>query len=137
MSEASPNLGGLERFGADVRRVEKPWGYELVFAWTERYCGKLLFVRAGEQLSLQFHRQKDEVVYLHEGRIELEVGDPGGPLDVEVVAAGHAFHFTPGVVHRWRALEDSLVLEVSTPHLDDVVRLEDRYGRTDGSDGHQ
>jgi mannose-6-phosphate isomerase len=132
MSGASPNLAGLERFAADVTRVEKPWGYELLFACTERYCGKLLFVRAGEQLSLQFHREKDEVVYLHEGRIELEVGEPGGPLDVEVVGPGHAFRFRPGVVHRWRALEDSLLLEASTPELDDVVRLEDRYGRGDG-----
>ena len=129
MSDASPNLADLSRFAADVRRVEKPWGYELIFARTDRYCGKVLFVREGEQLSLQFHREKDEVVYLHEGRIELEVGDPGGPLDVEVVGPGHAFRFTPGVVHRWRALEDSLLLEASTPELDDVVRLDDRYGR--------
>jgi len=68
-------------------------------------------------------------VYLHEGRIELEIGDPGGNLDVEVVSPGDRFHFEPGVVHRWRALEDSTVLEVSTSELDDVVRLEDRYGR--------
>ena len=133
MSDSSPNIAGLERFAADVPRVEKPWGYELVFASTERYCGKLIFVRAGEQLSLQFHREKDEVVYVHEGRIELEIGDAGGPRDVEVVGPGHAFRFRPGVVHRWRALEDSVILEASTPELDDVVRLEDRYGRDDAS----
>jgi len=131
MSDSSPNLAGLERFAADVSRVEKPWGYELVFASTERYCGKLIFVRAGEELSLQFHREKDEVVYVHEGRIEIEIADPGGPFDVEVVGPGHAFRFRPGVVHRWRALEDSVILEASTPELDDVVRLEDRYGRED------
>ena len=131
MSDASPNLADLSRFAADVVRVEKPWGYEVIFARTDRYCGKILFVREGEQLSLQFHREKDEVVYLHEGRIELEVGDPGGSLDVEVVGPGHAFRFAPGVVHRWRALEDSFLLEASTPELDDVVRLDDRYGRGD------
>jgi mannose-6-phosphate isomerase len=131
VSERSPNLLDLDRFATDVRRVEKPWGYEVVYALTERYCGKVIFVRKGEELSLQFHREKDEVVYLHEGRIELQVGEPGRPLDVEVVTPGRAFRLRPGIVHRWRALEDSVVLEVSTPEIDDVVRLEDRYGRAD------
>ena len=131
MSERSPNLLDLDRFATDVRRVEKPWGHEIVFALTERYCGKVLFVRRGEELSLQFHREKDEVIYLHEGRIELEIGDPGKRPDVEVVTPGRAYRLRPGTVHRWRALEDSVVLEVSTPELDDVVRLDDRYGRAD------
>jgi mannose-6-phosphate isomerase len=131
MERLSPNLLDLDRFAVDVKRLEKPWGHELVYALTDRYCGKVIFIRKGEQLSLQFHREKDEVVYLHEGRIEMEIGDPGGPLDVEVVGPGRAFHFAPGTVHRWRALEDSVVLEVSTPEVDDVVRLEDRYGRAD------
>ncbi len=131
MSERSPNLLDLDRFATDVRRVEKPWGYEVVYALTERYCGKVIFVRKGEELSLQFHREKDEVVYLHEGRIELQVGEPGRPLDVEVVTPGRAYRLRPGIVHRWHALEDSVVLEVSTPEIDDVVRLEDRYGRAD------
>jgi mannose-6-phosphate isomerase len=131
VSERSPNLLDLDRFATDVRRVEKPWGYEVVYALTERYCGKVIFVRKGEELSLQFHREKDEVVYLHEGRIELQVGEPGRPLDVEVVTPGRAFRLRPGIVHRWHALEDSVVLEVSTPEIDDVVRLEDRYGRAD------
>ncbi len=129
MSEVSPNLLDLDRFESVVQRVEKPWGYEIHFGVSPLYYGKLLFVRAGEQLSLQFHREKDEVVYVHEGRIELEAGEPGRPLDVEIVGRGRAFHLTPGVVHRWRALEDTIVLEVSTPEIDDVVRLEDRYGR--------
>ncbi len=133
MNERSPNLRDLDRFATDVRRVEKPWGYEIIFAVTEHYCGKVLFIRAGEQLSLQFHREKDEVIYLHEGRIELEVGEPGKPVDVEVVTPGHGYRMRPGTVHRWRALEDSLVLEVSTPELDDVVRLDDRYGRSDAT----
>ena len=131
MERISPNLLDLDRFAVDLRKVEKPWGYELVYALTDRYCGKILFVRKDEQLSLQFHREKDEVVYVHEGRIEMEIGDPGGPLDIEVVGPGHSFHLAPGTVHRWRALEDSVVLEVSTPEVDDVVRLEDRYGRAD------
>ena len=132
MSELTPNLLDLDRFAMPVERVEKPWGYEVVYALTERYCGKVLFIKKGEQLSLQFHRRKDEVIYVHEGRIELEVGEPGRTPDVEVVGPGRAFRFKPGTVHRWRALEDTLVLEVSTPDLDDVVRLEDRYGRADG-----
>ncbi|HEX2045940.1 MAG TPA: cupin domain-containing protein [Gaiellaceae bacterium] len=131
MSELTPNLLDLDRFAVGVERVEKPWGYEIVYALTERYCGKVLFIRKGEQLSLQFHRRKDEVIYVHEGRIQLEVGEPGRTPDTEVVGPGRSFRFTPGTVHRWRALEDTLVLEVSTPDLDDVVRLEDRYGRAD------
>jgi mannose-6-phosphate isomerase len=129
VSDLTPNLLDLDRFSVPVERVEKPWGYELVYALTERYCGKVLFIRKGEELSLQFHRRKDEVIYVHQGRIELEVGEPGRNPDVEVIAAGRAFRFTPGTVHRWRALEDTVVLEVSTPDMNDVVRLEDRYGR--------
>ena len=131
MTEVSPNLLDLDRFGFRVERIEKPWGHEIVFALSEKYCGKVIFVRAGEQLSLQFHRVKDETIYVHSGRIELEIGDPGGPLDTEVVGPGRAFRLRPGVVHRWRAVEDSVVLEASTPELDDVVRLEDKYGRAE------
>jgi len=131
VSEMTPNLLDLDRFAVPVERVEKPWGYEIVYAITGRYCGKVLFIRKDEQLSLQFHRRKDEVIYVHAGRIQLEVGEPGRTPDVEVIGAGRAFRFKPGTVHRWRALEDTLVLEVSTPDLDDVVRLEDRYGRAD------
>jgi mannose-6-phosphate isomerase len=129
MRRISPNLPDLDRFEVDVKRVDKPWGYELIYASTESYSGKVLHVRAGEQLSLQFHREKDETIYVHSGRVEFEIGDPGKPTDVEVVGPGHAFRLPPGTVHRMRALEDTILLEVSTPHLDDVVRLEDRYGR--------
>ena len=131
VGDLTPNLLDLDRFAVPVERVEKPWGYELVYASTERYLGKVLFIRAGEQLSLQFHRRKDETIYVHAGRIELEVGEPGRTPDVEVVGPGRAFRFVPGVVHRWRALEDTVVLEVSTSEPDDVVRLEDRYGRAE------
>jgi len=128
---SSPNLLDLDRFAVDVKRVEKPWGYELIYAATDRYCGKIIFVRADGQLSLQFHKQKDETIYVQSGRVELEIGDPGKPIDTEVIGPGRAFHLAPGTVHRLRALEDTVILEVSTPQVDDVVRLEDRYGRVD------
>ncbi len=130
--EDSPNLRGLEAFSFDPQRIEKPWGYELVWANSEHYVGKLLFVRAGEQLSLQFHNRKDETIYLYQGRLEIEISSPGVRIpESEVVTAGAAFRIKPGMIHRWRALEDSVVLEASTPDLDDVVRLEDRYGRAE------
>ena len=118
-----------DRYGFSARRVEKPWGWELVWAETERYVGKLLFVRSGEALSLQYHERKDESWLVHEGRARLELGEVGGTLEVVEIAPGDAFRFRPGAVHRITALEDTLVLEVSTPDLDDVVRVEDRYGR--------
>jgi mannose-6-phosphate isomerase len=131
MRGISPNLLDLDRFAVDVKRVEKPWGYELVYASTDRYLGKILFIRAGEQLSLQFHKEKDETIYVQSGRVEFEIGEPGKPVDTEVVAPGRAFRLKPGTVHRMRALEDTTLLEVSTPETDDVVRLEDRYGRAE------
>ena len=127
---SSPNLTGLDEFAVEPEKVEKPWGYELIWALTDRYCGKLLFIRAGEQLSLQFHRVKDEAWLVYEGRAEVELAPAGEAISVtEVVAPGAAFHFQPGTVHRVRALEDTTIVEVSTPELDDVVRLDDRYGR--------
>jgi mannose-6-phosphate isomerase len=127
-----PNVNTLDAFSFEPEKVEKPWGWELIWALSEQYCGKLLFVRAGHSLSLQFHRQKDESWYVQEGRAELELAPLGQAVMVsEVIAPGAAFRFRPGTVHRVTAIEDTLILEVSTPHLDDVVRLEDRYGRTD------
>jgi mannose-6-phosphate isomerase len=127
---SSPNLGGADRFSSELQKVEKPWGYELIFAVTERYAGKLLFVRAGESLSLQFHNVKDEAWYVLEGRAQVELGAPGERMLVsEVVGRGAAFRLPPGTVHRVGAIEDTTIVEVSTPELDDVVRLEDRYGR--------
>ena len=126
----SPNLDGVDRFGFEPRRVEKPWGHELIWALTDAYCGKVLFVRAGHALSLQFHNVKEESWYVQEGKVELEIGAAGEALTTtEIVGPGAAFHLRPGTVHRIRAIEDTHVLEVSTPHLDDIVRLEDRYGR--------
>jgi mannose-6-phosphate isomerase len=119
----------LEAFAFEPRRVEKPWGYELIWAHSEHYVGKELFVREGHALSLQFHNVKDETIYVQRGRIEFQIGPRDGDLRTEVVGSGRSFRLTPGTVHRMHALEDSLLLEVSTPYLDDVVRLEDRYGR--------
>ncbi len=130
----SPNLQGLEAFAFEPRRIDKPWGHEMLWALGEEYVGKTLFVRAGESLSLQFHRVKDESWFVQSGRAMVEVGALGkAVLGKEVVGPGAAFHFAPGTVHRVRALEDTTILEVSTAHLDDVVRLEDRYGRADES----
>ena len=130
MSVDSPNIGGLDAWAFEPRKVEKPWGHELIWAESEHYVGKVLFVKAGESLSLQFHPVKDESWLIHEGRAKLELGSAGDAmLKEEVVAAGATFRFRPGTVHRVTALEDTTILEVSTPDLDDVVRLEDRYGR--------
>jgi mannose-6-phosphate isomerase len=130
VSVDSPNFDGLDRWAFPARRVEKPWGWELIWADTELYLGKILFVGAGHSLSLQFHNEKDESWYVQSGRGRLELGEVGqGILNTEVIVPGDAFHFVPGTVHRVTALEDLTILEVSTPHLDDVVRLEDAYGR--------
>jgi mannose-6-phosphate isomerase len=117
------------RYAADVERVEKPWGHELIWARAAEYCGKILFVRAGESLSLQYHRVKDESWYVLDGRARVEIGDEGVPLEEIVVEPGDALRLPPGTVHRLTAIEDTRILEASTTQLDDVVRLADRYGR--------
>ncbi len=130
MSVDSPNIDSLDRWAFQPRKVEKPWGWELIWADTELYVGKVLFVKAGESLSLQFHNEKDESWYVESGRAKLELGEAGqGVLNDEVITAGACFRYRPGTVHRVTAVEDTTILEVSTPHLDDVVRLEDAYGR--------
>jgi mannose-6-phosphate isomerase len=111
------------------RKIEKPWGYELVYAETEKYAGKILVVLKGHQLSLQYHKVKDETMYMYRGVAEVEIRPPQGTSRVMRMSAGEALRITPGSIHRLTALEDCEVLEVSTPELDDVVRLEDRYGR--------
>ena len=119
-----------------IRRVDKPWGHEIIYAHTERYAGKILFVRAGERLSLQFHRRKEETIYVLSGSLDL-VAEEGGSLVTRVLSAGEAFHIPPGMRHRMIAREDTQVAEVSSPELDDVVRLEDVYGRAGGSPDEQ
>jgi quercetin dioxygenase-like cupin family protein len=115
-----------------VRRVEKPWGYEVIWAETELYVGKLLHVRAGEALSLQYHEEKDETIYVLSGEVRLLAGSSADDLAEFTMSQGERFRTRPGTVHRMIAVEDSDLLEASTPHLDDVVRLDDRYGRTGG-----
>ena len=119
----------MSRYETTPRKVEKPWGWELVWAEAGDYVGKLLFVRAGESLSLQYHEVKDESWLVQEGRARLELGEVGGELETLEIAPGDAYRLRPGTVHRMTAVEDTLVVEVSTNHLTDVVRLEDRYGR--------
>ncbi len=111
-----------------MRRVDKPWGYELIWAQTDRYVGKVLHVNAGQRLSLQYHEKKDETIYLWSGRLTLVV-DEGNGLHERELKPGESYHVRPLVKHRMIAITDCDVLEASTPELDDVVRLEDAYGR--------
>jgi quercetin dioxygenase-like cupin family protein len=109
-------------------RVSKPWGYELHWAKTERYVGKIIHVDAGHALSLQYHTVKDETILVWSGRIRFETGQ-GDARTTREMGPGESVHIAPGTVHRMTALEAADIFEVSTPELDDVVRLEDRYGR--------
>lgn len=109
-------------------RVDKPWGYELRWAVTNRYVGKVIHVEAGHALSLQYHAVKEETILLWNGRIKFEIERDGKRITQELTP-GQSIHITPGTVHRMTAIEDSDIFEVSTPELQDVVRLEDRYGR--------
>ena len=111
-----------------VTRVEKPWGYELHWAKTEKYVGKILHINAGHALSLQFHNLKEETIYLHSGKLLYEIDVDGKSKKIEM-KPGDSIHVLPKTIHRMTAIEDCDVLEASTPELDDVVRLEDRYGR--------
>ena len=116
-----------------VTRVDKPWGHETIWAHTEQYVGKILHVNAGQALSVQYHERKDETVYLLSGEMRYWVKPDGvdgpGALEDMRLTEGDAFRITPGTVHYIEAVTDCDVLEASTPHLDDVVRLKDRYGR--------
>ena len=113
----------------NVVRVDKPWGYELRWAKTDRYVGKIIHISKGHALSLQYHNIKDETIYLWSGKMLFEM-DINGTLTTREMSPGDAVHVTPPTVHRMTAIEDCDVFEVSTPELDDVVRLEDRYGRS-------
>jgi mannose-6-phosphate isomerase-like protein (cupin superfamily) len=112
-----------------IKRVPKPWGYELIFAKTDRYVGKILHINRGESLSLQYHEIKEETLFVVAGelRMTIEVDSDRRELTLR---GGEAFHIPPHMIHRMEAIEDTEVAEVSTPELDDVVRLADRYGRT-------
>jgi len=112
-----------------VSVVEKPWGHELIWARTDRYVGKILHIKAGEALSLQYHRVKDETIMLLSGRMVLTSYREDEPPTERILTPREPFHIAPLLRHRMVAIEDTDVLEVSTPELEDVVRLEDRYGR--------
>lgn len=113
----------------EVRIVPKPWGHETIWANTELYVGKILHVKAGHALSIQYHMQKDETIHLLRGELRYLTGVQGGPLEETPLAVGESFRNRPGIVHQMIAVTDCDILEASTPHLDDVVRLQDRYGR--------
>jgi mannose-6-phosphate isomerase-like protein (cupin superfamily) len=113
-----------------VTRVDKPWGHELIWAKTDRYVGKILHIKAGEALSLQYHRQKDETIMVLTGKLRFEHFAEGEEPKSTELGPREPFHVTPGLRHRMIAIVDTDVLEVSTTELDDVVRLEDRYGRS-------
>ena len=110
-------------------RVDKPWGYELRWAITDRYLGKLIHVNAGHQLSLQYHVQKDESIFIQAGVLDLVLEDESGTVNTHRMTAGMSARVRPGRRHRFVAVEDTDLFEVSSPEIDDVVRLEDSYGR--------
>jgi len=114
---------------SELRRVPKPWGHELIWALTDRYCGKILVIEAGKRLSLQKHVAKDESIYVLSGRLLLYLEDDGGDVRQVELGPGEARHVPTGRIHRYEALERTELFEVSTPELDDVVRLSDDYGR--------
>ena len=115
---------------ANPTRVDKPWGYELHWAKTDRYVGKLIHVNKGHALSLQYHNKKDETIFLHAGLLLFEIQEvKDGPLVKREMRPGDRVRVTPPTVHRMTAIEDTDIFEVSTPEVEDVVRLEDRYGR--------
>jgi mannose-6-phosphate isomerase len=119
-----PEFGRIEK-----TRVDKPWGYELRWALTDRYLGKVLHINKGEALSLQYHDRKDECQYVVKWAVQIEIGGTDGALTPHRMSVGDTLHITPGTRHRITALEDTDIFEVSSPEIDDVVRLEDRYGR--------
>jgi quercetin dioxygenase-like cupin family protein len=113
-----------------IRKVEKPWGHEIIYAENDRYAGKILFVRSGERLSLQYHERKDETIYVLSGELELQI-EENGALQTRRLVPGEACHIPRRARHRMIGLTDCQIAEVSSPELDDVVRLEDSYGRVE------
>jgi len=127
------NNGGTARSSrVEVITVPKPWGHETIWAHTDRYVGKILHINAGQALSVQYHNRKDETVHLLKGDLIYRV-KLGDELEDMRLTKGQSFRITPGTVHQMEAITDCDILEVSTPEVDDVVRLQDRYGREDTS----
>jgi mannose-6-phosphate isomerase len=129
-SSAKKSAAGVSGSGrVDVVRVAKPWGHETIWARSDRYVGKILHINAGHELSLQYHNRKDETIYLLSGEMVYRVQGEDEALDDVQLRIGESFRNTPGTIHQMVAVTDCDVLEVSTPELDDVVRLSDKYGR--------
>lgn len=118
---------------SEQKTVTKPWGHEVIWAVTKDYVGKILVIKAGHQLSLQFHKVKEETIYLRSGEMRFVIEGDHGHLEEVLLKPGQSFHILPNRKHRMIAVQDCEVFEVSTPHLDDVVRLEDSYGRAPDS----
>lgn len=112
-----------------IFKTEKPWGYELLWAHTNQYVGKILFVKANHSLSLQFHQKKEETIFLETGLLEVEYGETESSLKKMTLKPGESFHIPTKLIHRFKAIEDCRIFEVSTNFLEDVVRLKDSYGR--------
>lgn len=115
------------------RRIEKPWGHEEIWAETPRYLGKILTIRAGQRLSLQLHREKDESIYVLRGTLRLTLENGAGELELRELGPGESARIAPGRQHRFEAVSDCDLCEVSTPEIDDVVRIQDDYGRAPDS----
>jgi len=115
--------------GDSAKRVEKPWGHELIWAHTDRYVGKVIVIEAGKRLSLQRHVVKDESIFIISGRLRLTLEDETGVIGVVELGAGDHHHVPTGRIHRFEAVERTELMEISTPELDDVIRLEDDFGR--------
>lgn len=113
----------------EIKKIDKPWGYELHWGITDAYVGKILFIKTGQRLSVQYHEVKDETIYIQSGRMLLHVGKDQDALEKVELGPGMAYHIPPGEIHAMESIEDCTAFEVSTPHLDDVVRLKDWYGR--------
>jgi mannose-6-phosphate isomerase-like protein (cupin superfamily) len=128
------SAGGNGPHRAEDTRVDKPWGYEIRWAVTDRYLGKILHINRGEALSLQYHERKDECLYVFKGVLQLELGEPHGDLQAYEMVPGDTVRIQPGRRHRMTAMQDCDVFEVSTAEIEDVVRLEDRYGRAGTTD---
>jgi mannose-1-phosphate guanylyltransferase len=123
------DVGGWEALREAMARRDKPWGYEHLWALNEHYAGKFLHIRAGESLSLQYHEIKDETIHILQGKLRLRIGPSQSELLDVILSPGQSQAIPPGTIHQMEALEDCVIAEVSTPHLTDVVRLEDKYGR--------
>lgn len=110
-------------------RIEKPWGYEVIWAHADRYVGKLIAIRAGQRLSLQYHEKKDEAIYIVEGHLRLHLADAEGRIEIHELGPGESRRICVGRTHRFEAVSDVQLIEVSTPEIDDVVRIDDDFGR--------